>query len=320
MVDDIIHLPGITTDAIIGGISFKDDSTIRRFKQRGYEHIWRISLDNDLGISTLGAGVETIQARLTPETANDITQDHGLADILIIRHIIEHAHSPHQFVKALKQLIKPTGYLVFEVPDCTSAIENHDYTTLWEEHTLYFTPETFKNGLFACGLAVTHFTCFPYPFENSLVAVVQPHSDQKQTSPETELLEQQKRQAMDFALSFPVHKERVRNYLAEYRRNHGKIILFGAGHLACTFLSVFELQHLIEFVVDDHPRKQGLFMPGSRLPIHGSTAMLEENIKLCLLSLNPISEDKVIKKNQKFMEMGGQFFSIFPASERALKI
>ena len=76
----------------------------------------------------------------------------------------------------------------------------------------------------------------------------------------------------------------------------------------------------IEFIIDDNPHKRGLYMPGSHLPIVASSALLEHDITLCLLSLNPIGEENVIAKNAAFAEHGGTFASIFPASVRALKV
>ena len=81
-----------------------------------------------------------------------------------------------------------------------------------------------------------------------------------------------------------------------------------------------EVEDAIDCVIDDNPHKRGLFMPGSRLPIVGSSALLERGIRLCLLSLNPIGEQKVIEKNAAFVAAGGAFASIFPASERALPV
>jgi C-methyltransferase C-terminal domain len=83
-------------------------------------------------------------------------------------------------------------------------------------------------------------------------------------------------------------------------------------------LSVFGVEDTIDCVIDDNPHKRGMFMPGSKLPIVGSSALLDRGIRLCLLSLNPISEGKVVEKNTAFVERGGVFASIFPASARAL--
>ena len=46
----------------------------------------------------------------------------------------------------IKQLLKPGGYIVFEVPDCSLQLRTCDYTMLWEEHMIYFVPDTLKNS------------------------------------------------------------------------------------------------------------------------------------------------------------------------------
>jgi hypothetical protein len=68
------------------------------------------------------------------------------------------------------------------------------------------------------------------------------------------------------------------------------------------------LEKLVECVIDDNPHKQNLLMPGSRLAIQGSAALA--TIDLCLLSLNPESEQRVLAKNQDFIQRGGKFLSI----------
>src|SRR6266511_4219036 len=249
-----------------------------------------------------------------------IAQRRGLSDLLIVRHILEHAHQPLRFVRALSQLVSPGGYLVFEVPDCTKALDNCDYTTLWEEHVLYFTPETFKWSLRCADLSPVRFECYPYPFENSLVCIAQRTSTTAPGSPSQSTVEFERARAKRFAREFPGQRARLKEFFADYKLRKGRIAIFGAGHLACAFASLFELDEFIDLVIDYNPHKQGLFMPASHLPIVGSAGLMERDVKLCLLSVNPEAEEKVIRKHQAFIARGGAVASIFPASKYALKI
>src|SRR5438477_5075076 len=63
------------------------------------------------GVTTPGIGVETIQDRLTPETAAEIARNRGEADLLIVRHILEHAHQPLRFLEALTRSEEHTSEL-----------------------------------------------------------------------------------------------------------------------------------------------------------------------------------------------------------------
>jgi hypothetical protein len=319
LADLIAKLPGITKDSAICGVSFKDDSLLRRLRERGYPHARRLDPQNDLGIVEPGAGVETIQDRLTVETATRIAQSPGKAAVVIARHIWEHASDPAKFINALKAMMRPDGYLVLEIPDCERALTTCDYSTMWEEHSLYFTPATFRHGILLSGLAIVAFHCFPYTLENSLVAVARIDQSDARALPAQEVLNEEKSRGQNFAGGLATQREKIGNYFAGYR-DKGKIAILGAGHLACTFINLLDLKEHIDCLVDDNPHKRGLFMPGSRLPIYGTHTLLERDIKLCLLSVAAEIEERVISKNQAFVVAGGTFASIFPASKHALRM
>jgi hypothetical protein len=111
----------------------------------------------------------------------------------------------------------------------------------------------------------------------------------------------------------------VREVIRRWRGEGKKVAVFGAGHLAAKFINLFSVADLIECVIDDNPHKQALLMPGSRLPIRGSAELASGPIDVCLLSLNPESEQKVRAKNQAFLERGGRFASIFAVSPQAVQ-
>lgn len=313
LADALAALPGIGPDSVACGVSFKDDSTLRRLRERGVGRTWRIE-PSELGATAAGVGVETIQDLLSPERACALAARHGAADIVLARHILEHAFDLPRFISAVRALGKPSAYVVFEAPDCRAALQACDYSTVWEEHAVYFTEASYLHCLRRAGLAVVRFENVPYALENSLVAVVRAGEQASTLDLGAEL-----RLGRGFAAGLRRQAERLAAFLDE-QGGRGSVALFGAGHLACTFVNLLGLGGKIRFVADDHPKKKGLYMPGSRLPIRGSRALLDDGIKLCLLSLHPDSEDKVVAANKAFVDAGGSFRSIFPASRRALAL
>lgn len=320
LVAKLVGLEGISETARICGVTFKDDSTLARFSRRGFRNTWRIDPATALGVRRTGVGVETVQDRLTGQKARALVARHGESDLVIVRHILEHAYDIMGFMRAITTLLKPTGYAVFEVPDCTQAFETREYTTFWEEHIVYFTPHTFVQALAFGGFRTIDFTCHRYPFENSLVAMARRAREAQSPPVDQPAIRGERARFEGFVADFAGVADRTRRALVGLRQNGGRILMFGAGHLAATYINVFGLADLIEAVVDDNPHKRGLFMPGSRLPIKDSSALLEDGVRLCLLSLSPQSEDKVIARNRAFVERGGQFASIFRTSPRALKL
>jgi hypothetical protein len=320
LADILAALPGIGPGSVAAGISFKDDSLLGRLERKGLR-TWRLDLEKDLGVTDAapGFGVETVQDRLTAAAAGRVLERRQTADIVIARHILEHSGRPMDFIAALKRLTASDGYTVFEVPDCSRSIAGCDYTMIWEEHVLYFTPATFAQVLRDAGLDVVRAENYPYPFENSLVAITKVSRAAGNGRPTRSAAALERTLGTAFGEKYSGYREKVRRFLAG-RRERGRIALFGAGHLACTWIALMGVEDLIDFVVDDNPNKRGLYMPGSKLPIVGSEALANPNVTLCLLSLNPIGEEKVIAKHSAFVERGGAFASIFPASERGLHL
>ena len=314
LVSILASLPGLAGNAAVGAVSFKDDTTLERLAGKGFGRTWRIREESDLGITAAGAGVETVQQRLTPELAGRVAARYGKADLLIVRHIAEHAHDIRRFTDALKELCHPDAYLVLEVPDCSRAFANHDFTTLWEEHPIYFTPDSFRRCLETCGFRVERLFCYPYAFEDSLVAIVK-----RGDAASLEQHPGQREQFTAFAAAFRETRRELNRFLADFTARQGRGALFGAGHLACTYLNVFRVAGRVSCVIDDSPQKKGLFMPGSRLPIVGASALMTEGIRLCLLGVSPEVEDRVMERNRHFADGGGIFASIFPGSSHALR-
>ena len=317
LAETICQLPGLGRRPTAAGISFKDDSLLARLASRGFR-TWRVDPAGDLGIEGHGAGVETIQDRLDAQRSAELVERHGQPDVLIARHILEHAQDLRRFTQALRALLGPTGSLVLEVPDCTPALDTCDYTTLWEEHTVSFTPQTFRGCCHRLNLAVSHVEAFPYAMENSLVAIGQFRGDLAGERLAANALEQELARAQVFAKQLGACRTLWQQRLTACRESRGRIAVFGAGHLSCTFLNVMGTSPWVEFVVDDHPNKQGLFMSGSHLPIRGSSALLSEGIRLCLLGMGPEGEDRLIQRQALFIERGGVFASLLLASKRTL--
>jgi SAM-dependent methyltransferase len=312
LADRLAALPGLGSYPIICGVSFKDDSLLRRLGERCQSREWRVE-PVELGVTQAGVGVETVQDKLMPRAGADLAGRHGQADLVIARHILEHAHDLPGFLAAVGELAKPGAIVVFEVPDCGRALKLNDYTTLWEEHSVYFTPETLRLCLQRHGFTPLSLDRIPYALEDSLVAVTRRSAPVTgNAAPAAEL-----ERGRAFAAGLAARRRDCADFLSKHRQAGGRVALFGAGHLACAFVNLLGLKEHITCVIDDHPNKRGLRLPGSGLPIVGSEALVRERITLCLLSLNPDYEDKVIAKNQAFVEAGGAFHSIFPGSRRA---
>jgi len=320
-LDDLVArlrlLPGIEPSSRIAGLTYKDDTTLARFNRLGYANTYRYDAARDLALSDPCAGLESIQGAIDEPLASRLVARHGKADLLLVRHILEHAHQPRDFLRALRALVKPDGYLVFEMPDCTKFIGACDYSFLWEEHITYFAESSLRAFLKKAGTELQAIQLYPYPLEDSLIAIVR-NSPAKVAALSAEPLAMLAA-GREFGARHPQTTQQMHGLFERWQQQGKRVAVFGAGHLAAKFVNFFRLGRYIDCVIDDNARKQELLMPGSRLPIRGSATLDSRPIDLCLLSLNPESEQKVLAKNKPFVERGGQFLSIFASSSRAVQ-
>jgi hypothetical protein len=310
MVEILRGLPGINLESGICGVTFKEDSTRERFAKLGFRNTWRIEFDTDLGITDKRAGVEIAQERIRPALIPALHAKHGAPDIVLVRHLIENTRDTPAFMEALRQLVKPEGYVVFDSPDSARGFDLGDYTMLWEDHTLYFVESTFRMCLQRGGFKTARFEQYRTPHENCFVAIMQPGPMGAEVGISPAELNHEKERLAAFATGWESRRKGMRQLLLEWRQR-GKIAMFGAGHRAVMFINLLGVGDLIDFVIDDHPRKRGLRLPGSHLPIIGSDVLAGNKVKLCLSSLGPESEVKVVNKFRQYVERGGTFASIY---------
>lgn len=314
LVQYLIGLPGITPGSRIVGLTYKDDSTLSRLSRLGYGNTFRFDLAADFGVTDAFGGLESIQFAVNPTLTGVLAAKRGRADILLVRHVLEHAHDPARFLEALGRLLAPGGRAVFEVPDCRKFIDACDHTFVWEEHVTYFSPHTVDVFLRCHGFRSAAVRVYPYPLEDSLVVVAERCDAVSQVG--ACVLEVDLAAGRRFAAALAPTRQAFRAQFEGIREQGQRIALFGAGHLAAKFLNLYGLTDCVEAVIDDNPNKQGLSMPGSGLPIVGSVAL--PKYQLCMLSLSPESEQKVLARQQGYAAAGGRFASIFALSSMAL--
>jgi len=313
LCERIAALPGVELDTLIAGLSYKDAPVLSRLEAKGFKRTWHISL-NELGIHQAGAGMETIQDVLTVELGARLSETKGAPGVIIVRHLLEHSNSLSRTMGFLKAWVRAGGYLILEVPDSEQTFRDLDFGTIWEEHTCYFTQSTLRRAFEPFATEAVGLVRYPYSLEDCLVAIVANHPPSKSLSGATPQVELELGAA--FKAGWQSTAALCQSTLESIRNCNGSIAIYGAGHRATTFVNLLGLEKLIACVIDDDPRKTGLHLPGCQLPIVTSSYLHAERPNLCLLAASPDSEAAIVLKNQAYVDMGGQFASIYPRSPR----
>ena len=315
----ISTLPKINENSPVCGLTTKDQSTLKRLDAMGFRRTKCLDAGRELGIQDPCASIETIQHHIADGALQKRLDSQQQYQVVIVRHILEHAHQMDRFIAGVCSLLMESGYLVIEVPDFSISLLAGDYSTIWEEHVVYFTQATLLSALDRWGLDIQHLQIHSYVPEDSLVVIVKARGDGNRSLshgfPFTVL--QELALGHQYADRRPLVRQRWRKLLAEERDAGRKVALLGAGHLGITFLNLTDLVGDVDFVLDDDPTKCGKYAPGSHHLVSNSTVLYEQPIKLCLLSVSPDGEESVLRRHQEFLDRGGEFRSIFPSSRLA---
>lgn len=311
LIEKLIALPGINVDARILGSCYKDQSTLERFSQRGFRQVASVTAD-DLPACSPPFGLESLQHSLSDSAVIDALRNrHGATDVLLVRHMVEHAESAVRFLSALRGLLVPGGYMVVEFPDNERILQRAHHAFIWEEHFSYFTESSFRNLANRVGATIVRFERYRYPFEDALVAILRFDSC-------VPVIGESNRGTLDdlqaFAESYSVEKARWHTTLLSLKSSGETLAVFGAGHLAVKLINFMGLTPFIDCVIDDHPKKTGLRMPGSHLPIVPSSELAARNIRTCISTLSPESEIRVRQKLTDYFKAGGRFIPAFPVT------
>jgi hypothetical protein len=320
VVDKICRLPGLKKDAAICGTSVKDRTTLERLRARGFGNTYLLELPDQSGATAASTDIAAIQALLTPRRAAEIATSRGQFDLIIVRHLVEHAATPWAFLGALGALLAPNGYLVIEVPDCRANLDRQDYTMIWEEHVLYFTPETMPQILAPGGCEPHAIDVYPLPFEDVIVLYARKSGSGAAQSPIARTtVDSNQALARRYADAFDHWSSAYRRLFRGLTGDGRRLAAYGAGHLTCAFLNFHALAEYFAFVVDDTPQKQGLFLPKCRLPIVPRSSLSSKEVSACLFGLAPELEDRIIRNNAAFMSEGGEFYSLLVDSPRSIR-
>jgi hypothetical protein len=98
----------------------------------------------------------------------------------------------------------------------------------------------------------------------------------------------------------------------DFKAKGKRVVGYGAPAKATTLCYAFGIDgSMLEYIIDDSKLKQGLFMPGTHIPIKPSSTLYDDKPDYCLILAWNFA-DSIAKNNQKFVDNGGVFISPVP--------
>jgi 2-polyprenyl-3-methyl-5-hydroxy-6-metoxy-1,4-benzoquinol methylase len=268
-------------------------------------------------------GIPTLTKFFGIQTATELVELNKQADLLLGNNVLAHVPDLNDFVAGLKLLLKPTGIITIEFPHLLQLITQNQFDTIYHEHFSYFSFLTVERVFAAHGL--TLFDVEELPTHGGSLRIYGRHSDNTNLTVTDRVSQLKSKEVaakldnIDTYLDFTKQVESIKRQLLTFliqAKNEGKSVVgYGAPAKGNTLLNYCGARtDFIDYTVDRSPHKQGLFLPGTHIPIESPDRIAETKPDyLLILPWNLRSE--IIEQMAHIREWGGKFVVPIPQLE-----
>ena len=265
-------------------------------------------------------GVTTLVRFFGVELAEELAAQGCFADLLLGNNVLAQVPDVNDFVAGMKIVLAQTGVLTMEFPHVMHLIAENQFDTIYHEHFSYFSLHTTRAIFRHHGLEV--FDVEEIPTHGGSLRVYARHvgDDTKPVSDAVgELLAREEAFGLttidryrSFAAQVQETKRSILELLIGLKRAGKRIAGYGAPGKGNTLLNYCGIRtDFLDFTVDRNPYKQGLFLPGTHVPILAPEEIERQRPDyLFILPWNFKTE--IMAQMAGIREWGGQFIVPIP--------
>lgn len=295
-------------DSMIVDIGSNDGILLRPFKNLGWK-VLGIDPAKKIAEEATAKGIKTIAAFFNEQTGKNTKLEYGQAKLITATSVFPHIDNLDSVLGGVKELLADDGVFMIEAYYLADMLEKKLFDTIYHEHLSYFTVKTLKRlferlqmEIFDVEKTDTH--------GGSLRVYVQKHGGPRQVNEAViqAFLQNEDRQGLSkeetysaFNKKIEENKQRLLELLVSLKKNGKKIVGYGAAAKGNTLLNHFNIgREFLDYVVDDSPWKQGLFTPGTHLPVVPSTEIAKTNPDYILILAWNFAEPIMEKLGPKY--------------------
>ena len=308
----------LNSDSLVIDIGSNDGIFLKPFKKNGTRVIG-IEPAKKIASLAKSQGIPTLPHFFRIDIARKIVQKHGRADVITATNVFAHIDNLDEVITGLKILLKQDGVFIIEVPYVIDFLKKRYFDLVYHEHLSYWSVRTLITIFQRFEMVVFDVQTVSVHGGSIRVFVKNRNGFHKITQDVEKFLAQERRMKLAkeatyhaFAREIQENKIALLRLLGRLKVDGKRIAAYGAPAKGNTLLNFFSIgTEILDFVVDDSERKQGLFTPGKRIPVVSSKRMYADSTDYMLILSWNFSES-VIKNHKKFKDGGGKFIIPVP--------
>jgi len=317
-VEEMTTRLSLNADSLIAEVASNDGYLLQHAVERGIPVVGVEPAANIAEVAR-GRGVRTEVTFLGKQTGRDVAEKYGRADLVVGNNVFAHTPSLIDFAAGLRELVKDDGLVSLEFPHLLRLIEERQYDTIYHEHYSYFTLRTAAAALATAGLTVVDVVELP-THGGSLRVLSQPTETAAAPSAAVaKVLADEEAAGLHtvaghagFAEAVLDVKRELLQLLVDASKQGLSVAGYGAPGKGNTLLNHCGIRSdLLPYTVDRSPHKQGLFLPGTHIPIHAPEKLRETKPDLVVI-LPWNLKDEIVEQLSYVREWGGRFVLPIP--------
>lgn len=307
------------TESLVIELASNDGYLLQFFKNNGIP-VMGIEPASNIAKVAEKNGIKTIIDFFGKKLAITLVENGIKADLIIGNNVLAHVPDINDFIKGVSILLKNNGTINMEFPHLLQLIKYSQFDTIYHEHFSYFSLSTVKEIFEFHNLII--FDVEEIPTHGGSLRIYAKHKKNsffEIKNSVKKLLEKEKNFGLldlsfysQFSKTIESVKEELVDFFHNAKQNKKKIVCYGAAAKGNTLLNFCGInKEDIEYVVDKNPYKQGLFLPGSHIPIKDPQEI--KNTKPDFILILPWNiKDEIMQDISFIRKWGGKFVIPIP--------
>ncbi len=305
----------LSSTSLVVEIASNDGYLLRNYVEAGIPVLGIEPASNVAEVAS-GRGIPTLVEFFGEAAGRRLAAEGMQADVIHAHNVLAHVADLNGVVAGMGALLKTDGMIVIEVPYVRELIDRTEFDTIYHEHLCYFSLTALQHLMSRHGLVILDVERLPIHGGSLRIFA---GKRQAASGSVTALLAEEEQAGLtaigyyeDFSRRVQTLREQLVKVLREIRGRGCRIAAYGASAKGCTLLSYLGVgTGTLDFVADRSTVKQGLFTPGTHLPIVAPEHLLEAMPQYALLLVWNLA-DEVLSQQMAYRESGGSFIIPVP--------
>lgn len=310
----------LSSNDLVVDIGSNDGSLLNCFKNLDVGILGVDPAENLVEVARLN-GIPTLRAFFSPYIAKKITQKYKKASLALATNVLAHISNLKRFMEAIDILLDRDGIFICQFPYLLDLVQKNQFDTIYHEHLSYFSLKPLLILTQDTNLEI--FDVERNELDGGSIRVLwkkrQNIEEKVKTRKINNILREEKEYGLydvtifdQFSKNIKSLKSETRNTLFELKKKGKTIVGYGAAAKGNIFLNYFGIDNkILDYIVDSTPYKQGLFTPGTKIPIYNESKIYDTRPDyILILAWN--FKDEIMLKNKRYKDMGGKFILAIP--------